>query len=58
MTARIWVSEIQFSDDSNIAIDKNDIVVLVGPNNAGKSASLKKARPSASMYPDSSYAGA
>ena len=43
MTARIWLSEIQFSDNSNIAIDKNDIVVLVGPNNAGKSASLKEA---------------
>lgn len=43
MTTRIWLSEIQFSDDSKIAIDKNDIVVLVGPNNAGKSASLKEA---------------
>ena len=43
MTTRIWLSEIQFSDNSTIAIDKNDIVVLVGPNNAGKSASLKEA---------------
>ena len=43
MTTRIWLSEIQFSDNSKIAIDKNDIVVLVGPNNAGKSASLKEA---------------
>ncbi|MCZ7400366.1 MAG: hypothetical protein O8C62_11960 [Candidatus Methanoperedens sp.] len=43
MTTRIWLSEIQFSDNSKIAIDKNDIVVLFGPNNAGKSASLKEA---------------
>ena len=43
MMTRIWLSEIQFSDNSKIAIDKNDIVVLVGPNNAGKSASLKEA---------------
>ncbi len=43
MTTRIWLSEIQFSDNSKIAIDKNDIVVFVGPNNAGKSASLKEA---------------
>lgn len=43
MTTRIWLSEIQFSDNSKITIDKNDIVVLVGPNNAGKSASLKEA---------------
>ncbi len=42
MTVRIWLSEIQFSDKSKISFDKNDIVVLVGPNNAGKSASLKE----------------
>ncbi|MEN8185496.1 MAG: AAA family ATPase [Bacteroidota bacterium] len=40
---RVWLSEIQFSDDSKIEINKNDIVVLVGPNNAGKSATLKEA---------------
>lgn len=43
MTTRIWLSKIKFSDNSEIAIDKNDIVVFVGPNNAGKSASLKEA---------------
>ena len=42
MTVRIWLSEIHFSDDSKIAIDKDEIVVLVGPNNAGKSTSLKE----------------
>src|SRR5699024_2019410 len=32
-----------FSDNTTIEFNKNDIVVLVGPNNAGKSASLKEA---------------
>lgn len=43
MDARIWLSELQFSDGTNIRLNKNDIVVLVGPNNSGKSASLKEA---------------
>lgn len=43
MKSRIWLSEIQFSDTSKIPLEKNDIVVLVGPNNAGKSATLKEA---------------
>lgn len=43
MITRAWISEIIFSDNTKITIDKNDIVVLVGPNNAGKSASLKEA---------------
>jgi predicted ATPase len=42
MTTRIWISEIEFSDDSKIEFSKNDITVFVGPNNAGKSASLKE----------------
>ncbi|MGO9481868.1 MAG: hypothetical protein ACLP05_08825 [Candidatus Kryptoniota bacterium] len=40
---RIWISEIEFSNKSKIAFEKNDIVVFVGPNNAGKSASLREA---------------
>jgi predicted ATPase len=40
---RIWIGEIEFSDNSKIQFDKNEIAVLVGPNNAGKSASLKEA---------------
>lgn len=40
---KVWLSEIQFSDNSKISIEENDIVVLVGPNNAGKSATLKEA---------------
>jgi len=39
---RVWLNEIVFSDNSRISIDKDDIIVFVGPNNAGKSASLKE----------------
>lgn len=42
MTTRIWISQLEFSDNTTISFDKEDIVVLVGPNNAGKSASLKE----------------
>ncbi len=42
-TPRIWISELRFSDGEAISIGKDDIVVLVGPNNAGKSATLKEA---------------
>lgn len=43
MKAKIWLSELQFSDNTKIPLSKNDIVVIVGPNNSGKSASLKEA---------------
>jgi len=43
MDARVWLSEIEFNDGSKIPFGKNDIAVFVGPNNAGKSASLKEA---------------
>lgn len=42
MAVRFWLNEIQFSDAKKIKLEKNDIVVFVGPNNAGKSASLKE----------------
>lgn len=42
MAVRFWLNEIQFSDTTKIKLEENDIVVLVGPNNAGKSASLKE----------------
>ena len=42
MTNRIWISEIEFSDNSVIEFDKNQITVFVGPNNAGKSATLRE----------------
>ncbi|GAB4340985.1 MAG: hypothetical protein OHK0038_20580 [Flammeovirgaceae bacterium] len=43
MATRVWISKIKFSDDTTLQFEKNDIVVLVGPNNAGKSATLKEA---------------
>ena len=42
MATRIWISEITFSDETTLRFEKDDIVVFVGPNNAGKSASLKE----------------
>jgi energy-coupling factor transporter ATP-binding protein EcfA2 len=39
----VWIKEIEFSDNTKITCNKQDIVVFVGPNNAGKSASLKEA---------------
>lgn len=42
MAARVWITEIKFSDNTVISFDKDVIVVFVGPNNAGKSASLKE----------------
>jgi predicted ATPase len=42
MNAKIWISEIEFNDTTKIQFSKNDITVFVGPNNAGKSASLKE----------------
>lgn len=42
MAVSFWLNEIQFSDTTKIKLEKNDLVVLVGPNNAGKSASLKE----------------
>jgi len=40
--AKVWIKEIEFSDGTKVEFDQNDIVVFVGPNNAGKSASLKE----------------
>jgi hypothetical protein len=41
-SARVWINEIEFNSDKKICFDKNDIIVFVGPNNQGKSASLKE----------------
>ena len=41
MKARVFVEKIIFSGAQEISFDKNDIVVVVGPNNAGKSVTLK-----------------
>lgn len=36
-----YISQIEFNNGEKIDIAQNDIVVFVGPNNAGKSQSLK-----------------
>ena len=38
----VTFEEITFSDNTNIALGPNDVVVLVGPNNAGKSVTLRE----------------
>ena len=38
----VYFTEITFSDGSTIKLERNDVVVLVGPNNAGKSLALKE----------------
>ena len=43
MKPKVWISKVEFSDNSKIDFDNNDIIVFVGPNNAGKSATLKEA---------------
>lgn len=41
MKPRVWVSEIQFNDGTSITLEKDEIILFVGPNNVGKSVSLK-----------------
>jgi energy-coupling factor transporter ATP-binding protein EcfA2 len=43
MEPKIWIKKITFSDNNTIEFESNDIIVIVGPNNSGKSASLKDA---------------
>lgn len=42
MKNRVWIKQLEFSDGSKIQFSKNEIIVFVGPNNAGKSAGLKE----------------
>ncbi len=44
MEPRVWVESIAFSDSTTIALTKDDVVVIVGPNNSGKSATLRGIR--------------
>lgn len=37
----IWINKIVFSDGSAVEFGRGDVVVIVGPNNSGKSATLK-----------------
>lgn len=41
---RLWLSSVTFSDGTMLPLAPDDIVVVVGPNNAGKSASLRAIR--------------
>ncbi len=36
-----YVSKVHFNDGTYVDIQQNDIIIFVGPNNAGKSQSLK-----------------
>jgi ABC-type polar amino acid transport system ATPase subunit len=38
---RVWIHEVTFSDGTKVPLKSDDIVVLVGPNNSGKSVALK-----------------
>ncbi|MFL9836918.1 AAA family ATPase [Flavobacterium sp. ST-75] len=42
MKPLVWINEIEFNDGTKIPLSKNDIIVFVGPNNSGKSLSLKE----------------
>ena len=39
---KLYFSTITFSDGTTLTLDEDDIVVFVGPNNAGKSAALRE----------------
>lgn len=38
---RVWISELSFSDGSSLQLKSDDIIVIVGPNNSGKSEALR-----------------
>lgn len=40
-TAKLWITELTVSDGTKLDIPKSGVVLLVGPNNVGKSQSLK-----------------
>jgi ABC-type cobalamin/Fe3+-siderophores transport system ATPase subunit len=41
---RLWIKQLTFSDGSTVELGKSDIALIVGPNNAGKSATLRAVR--------------
>lgn len=41
---RVAITSLTFSDDTKFAISTNDVVLVVGPNNAGKTAALRAIR--------------
>ncbi len=42
MPASAWISSLTFSDGTTIHLSSNEIIVLVGSNNVGKSVALKE----------------
>ncbi|MBN8586060.1 MAG: ATP-binding protein [Ignavibacteria bacterium] len=42
MNPKVWISKIKINDGTEIPLKQNDILVFVGPNNAGKSAALRE----------------
>src|SRR5690606_22059765 len=42
MNPRFYIEKITFNDGTTLECDKNDLIVFVGANNAGKSASLRE----------------
>ena len=44
MEPKAWVKSITFSDNTTIQLAEDDVVVVVGPNNSGKSATLRAIR--------------
>ncbi len=44
MEPKVSVTSITFSDDTTIQLAEDDVVVIVGPNNSGKSATLRAIR--------------
>lgn len=47
---RVWLEAITFSDNTKLTFDQGDIIVFVGPNNAGKSAALRELEASLSSF--------
>lgn len=44
MIPRVWINSATFSDGTTLEFEKSDVVVFVGPNNAGKSVTLRNLR--------------
>lgn len=41
MAVRCWINQVTFSDGTVVDLGADEVVVIVGPNNSGKSAALK-----------------
>jgi hypothetical protein len=41
MEPRIWIEKLTFSDGTIVNLTRDDIIVIVGPNNSGKSEALR-----------------